>query len=492
VINLDKNNFVSFLDWEGLQEEYELIDNSLSSEDIDVRYISVFRDDEYNIKGLMKGFNNIDIHEKFHGRGIPGARMKPFVITGTGEYGIIHYNLNHCYLGNVSNTYKLENDYKQEFKANFSSFDMEKVYKNNDDEISCLTEWYINGPNQNFLFNRSTKRTHVEEFILSRDELINPIKINSESNSHNRDYLLVELEDFNIIIHKIQKEIGPSWSNNIGIEYRKEFGRIPNENEREGISEIVSFLFGKHLLNVGYTEFNEGSYPIRQVSRNPWGDNVVSKSKKSGLFPIRIDDYSTWGLAEEILSKIIPVYLKYRNDLNMKESLWSLWVSEDVPIGTNIPLVANALEILKKGWFKSNKSKTQGVYLPKKQFDNLLKEDFENINKKIIDIEFNDRILRRMKNSFQMGANESLDFFFEEIGLLVGEIERKAIKLRNAMIHDKHGSTDSELEEIYFYSKVYRSLYNRVFLKLLNYDGNYIDYTVHGFPEKHISQPTNE
>lgn len=90
-----------------------------------------------------------------------------------------------------------------------------------------------------------------------------------------------------------------------------------------------------------------------------------------------------------------------------------------------------------------------------------------------------------------MGVNESLDFFFEEIGIQVGEVEKKAIKSRNLMVHDKQVSIDSNMEEIYFYSKVYQLLYTRVFLKLLNYDGNYIDYSMHGFLEKHISNPTN-
>ena len=317
------------------------------------------------------------------------------------------------------------------------------------------------------------------------------IVMNGKSESSSRDYLLVDLDDYKFIIHKIPKEIGPKWSNNIAIEYRVEFGKIPSEDEREGISEIVSFIFGKHLLRIGFTEFNKDSYPIKQVSQNPWGGNAISKCRNSGSYPVRIDDYYKWGKVEKVLKELIPQYLRLRNDLNLKDALWSYWISDDVPTGTNIPILANALEVLKKGWFKSTKSKTKGVYLPKKKFDELLSDNFEAIEKKLEGQEYADRILRRMKGSFNMGVNESLDFFFEEIKLQIGEIERKAIKARNSMIHDKQDASDEQIQDIIFYSKVYKTLFHRVFLKLLSYEGDYIDYSIIGWPDKNIDEVTN-
>jgi len=302
---------------------------------------------------------------------------------------------------------------------------------------------------------------------------------------------MVELEDYKFIVHKVPKGIGPEWSNNIGIEYRMEFGGIPNEDEREGISEIISFLFGKHLLKVGFSEFDQDENPMKQVGQTPWGDNIVSKCKSAGQYPINIDSYENMGLAEDVFQELIPRYLKLRNEMKMKDALWSFWISEDVPVGTNIPILANSLEILKKGWFQSNKSKTKGVYLPKKEFDELLNGNFEGIEERLLGQEYADRIIRRMKGSFNMGVNESLDFFFEEIGMEVGAVERKAIKKRNSIAHGSHGNSDEEIEEILFYSKVYKTLFNRILLRLLSYEGNYMDYSINGWPEKNINEVVN-
>ncbi|MFC7677512.1 hypothetical protein [Paenibacillus sp. GCM10028914] len=483
-------NFSSFLEWEGLQEQYEFKKAYIPEKSININKITISRDEEYNIKGFIYGDNNPDFHSN-DAKGMAGQRINPLEITGSGKHGIQQFNLRHCYIGGVSTSHKLERDeqYTTQYQAELRVFEVEKK-TSTESEANSLTEWFLNGPNQDFLFCRSTERVYSEKYHLERSELKNK-EINGESVSHDRDYLLVELTDFKFIIQQVPKELGPKWSNNIGIEYRKEFGRIPNESEREGISEIVSFIFGKHLLKVGYTEYDENGYLLKQISQNPWGNNVVSKCRNSGSYPIKIDNYDSWGRAETLLSELVPKYLEYREELNLKNALWSFWISDDVPVGTNIPIIANALEILKKGWFKSNKSKTKGVYLPKSQFDQLLNESFEEIERKLSGLEYADRMLRRMKGSFNMGVNESLDFFFDEIGLPIGDVDKKAIAARNAMIHDKHGTSEEALDLIIFYSKVYKTLFHRVFLKLLSYDGSYIDYSIIGWPEKHINEVTN-
>lgn len=482
---------LSYLEWEGLEENYE-IKSITYPENINIDNLTIFRDEEYNIKGNIKGNGSGKINEKLHGNGEPGQRMKPFEVKGSSNYNHQLYTMRHCYLENISTSEKLVKDetYLPEYKADFSSSEVEKKFVTQK-ELSTLTEWYINGPKQSFIFYRTATRKYTEQFKLIRPDVSKEIVINSNSESSGYDYLLVDLNSYKFIIHKVPKEIGPKWSNNIAFEYRVEFGEIPSEDEREGISEIVSFLFGKHLLKIGSTEFDEDSHPIKQVSENPWGSNVISKCRNTGSYPVRIDDYKEWGKVENILKELIPQYLALRNDLNLKDALWSFWVSDDVPTGTNIPIMANALEILKKGWFKSKKSKTKGVYLPKKEFDEILNDNFDEIEHKLKGHKYAERILRRMKGSFNMGVNESLDFFFEEIGLPIGEVEKKAIKARNSIIHDKHGSTDEKMEEIIFYSKVYKTLFHRVFLKLLSYDREYIDYSIIGWPNKNIDEVTN-
>ncbi|RDU38684.1 hypothetical protein DRW41_03745 [Neobacillus piezotolerans] len=75
----------------------------------------------------------------------------------------------------------------------------------------------------------------------------------------------------------------------------------------------------------------------------------------------------------------------------LKDALWSFWISEDVPTGTNIPMLAKAFEILKKCWFKSTKTKSKGIHIPKKEFEQLLGGDFKAIEQTLQGHEYADR-----------------------------------------------------------------------------------------------------
>lgn len=56
------------------------------------------------------------------------------------------------------------------------------------------------------------------------------------------------------------------------------------------------------------------------------------------------------------------------------------------------------------------------------------------------------------------------------------------------MAHGDKGKDDDEdkLEEMRIDTYAYQTLFHRVFLKLLGYEGNYIDRSMIVFPEKHI------
>ena len=92
-----------------------------------------------------------------------------------------------------------------------------------------------------------------------------------------------------------------------------------------------------------------------------------------------------------------------------------------------------------------------------------------------------------MKNTFQLGVNERLQFFFDEIGLKIGDVENKAIRARNPMAHST--LPEAKEREMIYLSNAYRTLFNRILLKILDYKEDYVDYSVLGFPEKNIDKP---
>jgi hypothetical protein len=90
-----------------------------------------------------------------------------------------------------------------------------------------------------------------------------------------------------------------------------------------------------------------------------------------------------------------------------------------------------------------------------------------------------------------MGANDRLRFFFDEIGLPVGEAEWQAVRERNPMAHGASSVFDGTAnEKMTKATRVYKTFFHRVVLKLLGYDGFYIDYGVLGHPSRAIDVPS--
>lgn len=489
---MNDNNQVGFsrIEWESFNNKIEVkkIEKSkLIPEGAET--LEIWRDESYKLQGKIIGSNDgLDLFHREDKNKVAGTIVPSFEIEGSDYYGLKSYKLSHCYI--VSSSTKainLDSKPQDNFEIKLKPYRVEK-HQNSGEKVDWLIEWYINGPSGNFIFPRLTEREIKEEYIRKRYDFEERSFSGANKSEVKNDFAFIELGDFNFIIQVVPKHFGPSWSNNIAIEYREEWGGIPREEDREAIREIVSFILGKQLLNVGYSTFNDMGYPINEVAIDPWGDNIVSKCKEPSLFPIMIDDYNNRGIIEQILKNLIPTYLEIRDDLNLEQALWSYWVSLDLPIGINLPILSSGIEAIAKGWFKTNKSKTKGVYLSKKEYDSILSNEINAIEEKLKNIEYGEKMINKIKNAFNMGANDRLRFFFNEIGLKIGNVEEQTIKARNSMAHgDK--INDEEMTKMLNLTYSFQTLFHRVLLMVLDYDGNYIDRSTYGWPEKNITEP---
>jgi hypothetical protein len=212
--------------------------------------------------------------------------------------------------------------------------------------------------------------------------------------------------------------------------------------------------------------------------------------REAELSPVEIDAYRSEGGIEPLLKQLEPSYLTLQDELRLNEALRCYWLSREVPIGLNLPVLSAGVETLASSWFESSSSKTRGVYMPKRDFDALLSEDLRSAKSKLDSRQYGDRILNRLGNAYNMGANDRLRFFFDEIGLSVKETEWWAIGERNPMAHGHASIFDKSADErMIRATRVYQTLFHRIVLKLLGYDGSYKDYGTLGLPTRHISEP---
>jgi hypothetical protein len=286
--------------------------------------------------------------------------------------------------------------------------------------------------------------------------------------------------------------LGPSWSKCLSIEYRPAWGSIPEDRDREAIGALVGFLSGRELINVGHTRFDAEGKQISQVALSPRKDNLVSMCQRSGEFrPVEIDPLRGGDGLENLLTKLATNYLTLKEDLRLNEALKCYRLSEELPIGLNPPILSTGIETLAASWFESTRSKTAGVYISREEFSALLGEELETAGAKLADREYGERVLNRLHGTYNMGANDRLRFFFDEIGLPVGEAEWQAVRERNPMAHGASSVFDGTAnEKMTKATRVYKTFFHRVVLKLLGYDGFYIDYGVLGHPSRAIDVPS--
>jgi hypothetical protein len=131
------------------------------------------------------------------------------------------------------------------------------------------------------------------------------------------------------LIQVVPQGCGPDWSSNIGIEFRREWGGIPEVGTREAIAEVVGFVAGRRLLNVRHSGFDETGTPVDCVAVSPWGHNVRAVCAAYDDPPIQLGDrYGGPFLPEDparmetALAALVPSYLALRDELGLSDAMW--------------------------------------------------------------------------------------------------------------------------------------------------------------------------
>jgi hypothetical protein len=488
---------ISYIEWEDFGHRWK-IDTLEPSESLPqgAEKAEVWRNENYELKAKISGTiegSHIDIYPS----GEPGSLIPTFELKGSDEHDILDYEIGSCAVGKILSTMWKDEEgdppvagYEAEILCSGARWNSRHVSAS---EAEWLSEWYLNGPRQPFIYGRGSITSLREKYERER-KLPGNEKDSFEETKiiGGTGFVFVQTEELSFLVQHTPNDLGPSWSKCLSIEYRPTWGGIPEDRDREAIGALVGFLSGRELINLGHTRFDAEGRPISQVALSPRKDNLVSMCQRSGEFrPVEIDPLRAGDGLENLLTKLASNYLTLKEDLRLNEALKCYRLSEELPIGLNLPVLSTGIETLASGWFESRRSKTAGVYMPKKEFDALLGEELGSAKSKLKDYEYGTQVVNRLHGAYNMGANDRLRFFFDEIGLPVGEAEWQAIRERNPMAHGAssvfYGSANEKMTKA---TRVYQTLFHRVVLKLLGYDGFYIDYGALGHPSRTIDEPS--
>lgn len=410
-----------------------------------------------------------------------------------------------------------------------------KIRHQTETEGVWLTEWYINGPKSNRVFRNSTTRkmskTILRERLAHNDEKIHSIEVSGEDPCYTScDYLRIETGDLQFLIAKAPEGIGPNWSSNIGIEYRKDWGRIPNENEREKIRELCSFVFGRQLLIVGHTSYDEDDNIVEEYACNPWGNDPRHRCSKPDMPPITIERRTN---ADDLISQLLPPYCKLRDDYHLNHALWLYWLARDMPAGMGLPFLAASVEAIMDVWFepknknidmylfswddvpgndneklvkflvnyyntgwakgaeteicKSDDGKTIHIYKDENLAKMMINEKRGKLTLKISDCRTHDLKVKNLKvkkengklNVYKPpGVKKRFNTFFDKNDLVLDDREQDAIDARHVVAHGGFViASDLEMRYMILCGFAYETIIHKILLRLLKYSGRYIDYS---------------
>jgi hypothetical protein len=453
-----------------------------------IKKIVLERDEDYNLKGTLK-FEDTTFFPKHNE--VAGSFDEGFIIEGASDDNSIAYTLDSCHIRKV--TFGVASGFAGTADLRFNKLNM----KFSENCQTHLTEWYVNGPN-NVLFGSTEGR--ILKYYTTKERYLLNLKLKDSTNKvldHGSSIQLIwgKCEDFNFLIHTVSS-LGPKWSTNVGIEYREDWGRIPKPHERVKIEELCSFVFGKHLLSVGYTTYDKDENIIDIHAQSPWGQDAKTLCSQPEYPPIRIHDWPI-GDAEKIINYLLPKYMELSEPLCLTEALWNYWMSFDIPIGINLPIIVSAIETIIHPWYKWKKTKSHGMYLGKKEFVNLLQAEIELISIKLatkLDIikkpeqmKYHETIINNILRGNEFTFTDRLLEFFKEIGLKVSKNEIEAIKERHLFVHGHAHFDEVDWEQVIRRGNSLHTIFNKILLQILEYKGDFIDRSIEGWNDAKLS-----
>jgi len=345
--------------------------------------IRLSRDRLYQIKAVATGAP----HEDWFRRGAPpvaGSLAEPVSVLARDGFGD-RYELQ-C--GSLArDRYRQRRVAGQDIRewcARLTPYRVSKTLQG-DFEPAWLTDWYINGPRDDDLFTRGIEWSFTQEHRrgvedVPEGDFVHPAP--ERAPCAIRHCAFVQYQGRSFLVYPVPNEVRPRWFKKIAIEYRPEWGGIPDEHERQDIADLISFVVGRRLLWVGSSTFDERGIRFQATALNPGSSNPRTLSARGDRPPAPIvplingvpaphRDASGRPLPkfEELLGVLVPRYLDLRKSIALDEAVGRYVSLPELYLNLHLPLMRVVLEIVVNGWFKSNKSKSKGTYLSREKMN---------------------------------------------------------------------------------------------------------------------------
>lgn len=477
-------NFIPHLEWEAVkfpitmnQIQFERASYDLSDDSV----ITVLRNDCFALDGTLIGYtkNPAAFNENFFvGK---GNIISDDVVMGYDGLGnrvllkgvIVHsFETNSLDYGNGNwKVYaKVDMDRLEVFYAELGN--LAEEYRAN---------WYLYSSPGEF-YDKSTFRAPNKRQRVKGNESVNNMRDFSAGASMSRDHTTVSYLNNEFTIAQVPKYFLPKSIDAISIEHK--------ENEKNlliNLEHLVSFLFGTQLFKVGYT-----IYSTDKVSRSvcySLSNSTIKVIGKTAMPPVRFHKHKQheWCDFPWLLRTLLPKYMKLADNLKLNGVIDRYFIARNMPLGTNLPILANAVEVICFNYLKYNQI-LDGHIIADNLYMDLIKDDLESIKEKLQHVKGHEAIINRIKGANRRSVAEKMTQCFDMLELKTGSLEKKALRLRNEMVHGLKAYLHNEAAyDDVISSHIYEGLFSRLVLKILGYNYYYTDYSSKGSPFRSIA-----
>lgn len=484
-----EDTYWSQIEWEILSEQMEIkapfndsdfvqaFDFSTTALD----RIQVYRDDEYCLKAIATG----DYVQGEHDRPDDGTLIEKSVLYGTWQH-CWQVKLVNCLQKNMTQEFDLVRNRKDVTCAlSMNRLKIKPMKGMPKQKRASLVEWYLNAPGSTVLYTDLTERKLTSKLVRKRDHYKDVYAPQKQAN-YSSDTVYIAVEDTGCYISKVSEKYEPDWAAKLSIEYRKEFGYIPDRVTREAVCELAGFLMGRDLKLIGHTSYTKNGQVVRAMAQNPQSVNIrkVCQLPEQEIVPVHIygDEGDNF---KNMMEQLLPIYLHSPMRAVIHSTLPLYWSSFILYVDNAIPIIASAVEALQKAWFKMDEHKSKAVYYPKAEFKAVRKQIIDILDDGLPESEYKNVVKNKVDQLNQMSVRDRNEFFFTQLGIEYGNREVTAIQMRNAFAHGDSVAAD-QTNQMIDSLKILQLIYAKVVLKLLGYEGEYIDWTVQGHPRKRL------
>lgn len=294
--------------------------------------------------------------------------------------------------------------------------------------------------------------------------------------------VVLNVPRYRIAIRELQSNGRRSRWNRVSIEI--EADQPVDESDVKKVLTALSFVSGRRVIDYETNFLSRSGQVTLRILKTP---RVFSPSEYTET-PRPPNHKSAWLTKEaaEQWSHLLSLTLSKMNEFPLGDVLTNVWKARTLALGWNLVFYASALEFLTRSWIEHLGSKRPFLRVSPGEFQNFLDEISPRLNALAAESPGWDRIKGYVVNANRESSAFRTRQMFIELEMNVGEIEAE---IQNARHRFAHGVDLSNEEDggLFNLANAAESLLNRTLLKIVGFQGEYIDYSTFGFPSRKLS-----